>query len=97
LSDIRRRGRPSGGPWYPYDVFGNCKRLCRLLGLCFDIGGLTGDLPVADIGCADGDFSFLLSAMGCPVHAFDNPGTNADNLFFWTAIVLVIIAFTRIR
>jgi hypothetical protein len=80
LSGIRSRGLPSGGPWYPYDVFGNCKRLCRLLGLCFDIGALMGDLPVADIGCADGDFSFLLSAMGCPVHAFDNPGTNCNRM-----------------
>jgi hypothetical protein len=67
------------GPWYPYDIFGNLKRLWRLLGPCFDLGPFVAE-GVYDIGTADGDMALLLDSFGVQVAAIDNPSTNCNRM-----------------
>ena len=67
------------GVWYPYDIFGNLKRLWRLLGPCFDLGPLVGD-GIHDIGTADGDMALLFDSFGVDVAALDNPATNCNRM-----------------
>lgn len=70
-----------GFEWYRYDSLGNFFTLDRLLtGERRDLLKLTADLPVLDIGCADGDMALFLASLGCTVHAIDNPGTNCNGM-----------------
>jgi tRNA (mo5U34)-methyltransferase len=68
--------------WYPYDILGNVVHLGSLLtGENRDLGRLTGGLPVADIGAADGDLAFVLEhAAGWQMDIVDNPATNHNDL-----------------
>lgn len=77
LSRIRETNEPPSEGWYPYDVLANVPRLQRLL----DAAGLTlpdpkPDVPVLDIGAADGHLSFLFERLGYEVEAIDHPATN---------------------
>lgn len=68
--------------WYPYDTLGNLSHLEGLLSASHrDLGRLTGGLPVADIGAADGDLAFALEAeCGWSMHIVDNAPTNMNGL-----------------
>ncbi len=67
--------------WYPYDSLANFDHLNNLLtGPNRNLLDLAGGWPVLDIGCADGDVSFLLESLGCAVHAIDNPGPNCNRM-----------------
>ena len=63
--------------WYPWDSFGTITLLDRLLsGRHRYLQPLIGHLPMLDLGCGDGDLSFLFESLGCRVCAIDNPPTN---------------------
>lgn len=67
--------------WYPYDTLSNLVHLDQLLrGEYRSFDFLTGNLPVADIGAADGEFAFLLSRFGFHVDVFDHAPTNHNGL-----------------
>jgi SAM-dependent methyltransferase len=68
-------------PWYPYDSLGNFIWLDRLLtGAGRDLTNLVGDLPILDIGCADGATSFFLERAGFHVDVIDNPPTSFNGM-----------------
>src|SRR5260370_8455635 len=63
--------------WYPYSTFGVFPVLTPILREeRRDLLALAGAGPVLDIGCGDGDLSFLFESFGCRVMAIDNPRTN---------------------
>lgn len=68
--------------WYPYDILGNVVHLDRLLSAeNRDLNRLARDLPVADIGAADGDLAFVLEDVGgWQVDIVDNAATNMNGL-----------------
>jgi len=67
--------------WYPWDSFGTLTTLDRLLtGRHRFLDTLLGDDPVLDLGCGDGDLSYLFEALGCRVCAIDNPPTNYNRM-----------------
>ena len=95
ISEIHRRAsafrkrlggvkRKLGGKhlrWYPYDtllVFSVLERL--LSGDRRYFVDLAGARPVLDIGCGDGDISFLLESLGCRVDAIDFSATNFNQM-----------------
>jgi SAM-dependent methyltransferase len=77
LREAKSQIVPPDPGWYPWDSFGNLTLLDRLLtGRRRFLEPLIGDLPMLDLGCGDGDLSFLFESLGCRVCAIDNPPTN---------------------
>jgi 2-polyprenyl-3-methyl-5-hydroxy-6-metoxy-1,4-benzoquinol methylase len=75
------RSRIDGINWYLYDILGNLGALGALLGPGRDLASLSGGLPVADIGAADGDLSFVLEReLGWQMDIIDNAPTNMNGL-----------------
>jgi tRNA (mo5U34)-methyltransferase len=75
------RSQISGIDWYLYDILGNLGALGALLGPGRDLASLTGGQPVADIGAADGDLSFVLEReLGWQLDIVDNAPTNMNGL-----------------
>ena len=68
--------------WYPYGTMSNFIHLDRLLkGNHRRLLELIGELPVADIGAADGDLAFFLEHLGCQsVEIIDHAPTNYNGL-----------------
>ena len=63
--------------WYPYRTLANLWHFDSVLtGANRDLLSLAGDMPVVDIGGADGDLSFFFERFGCTVHLIDNSGTS---------------------
>jgi SAM-dependent methyltransferase len=84
--------------WYPWDSFGALTLLDRLLtGRHRFIEPLTGDLPVLDLGCGDGDLAFLLESLGCRVCAVDNPPTNYNRMAGVEALKIALDSSVRIE
>lgn len=98
LADVKREvGAPEPG-WYPWDSFGALTRLDQLLkGRHRFLEVLTGELPVLDVGCGDGDLSFLLEAVGCRVCAIDNPPTNYNGMAGVEALKIALNSSVRIE
>jgi hypothetical protein len=81
IQELKSRGAPDRGDWYPYDTMSNISHLDHLLPEGFrDLGRLARGRPVADIGAADGDLAFLLDRVGFDVEIIENPSTNANGL-----------------
>ncbi len=81
LQELKSRGAPDRGDWYPYDTMSNIAHLSRLLPDGYrDLSLLAQGRPVADIGAADGDLAFLLDRVGFDMEIIDNPPTNANGL-----------------
>jgi SAM-dependent methyltransferase len=90
-------GQPDPG-WYPWDSFGNLTIVDRLLkGRRRYLQPLIGDLPVLDLGCGDGDLSFLFEALGCRVCAVDNPPTNYNRMSGVEALKIALDSSVRIE
>jgi SAM-dependent methyltransferase len=67
--------------WYPYDCFANLFPVQRLLrDADLSIAEVAGNLPILDIGAADGALSFLFESLGYQVDALDNSGTNMNRM-----------------
>ena len=72
---------PADFPWYPWESLGNFEHLNNLLsGANRDLRNLIGDLPVADVGAADGDVSFFLERQGIVTDLVDYGPTNMNGL-----------------
>ena len=71
-----KRTPPGEFPWYPYDTMSDIGVLAPILEDHFAdfLTGLEG--PMLDIGCGDGDLSFLFASMGCEITAIDMPSSN---------------------
>lgn len=69
-------------PWYPYDILGNLAHVDTMLsGANRDLTRLAGNLPVADIGAADGDLAFMLEELaGWEIDIIDTAPTNMNGL-----------------
>jgi tRNA (mo5U34)-methyltransferase len=67
--------------WYPYDTLSNVQRIIELFTgneeAVFEAALRDG---VLDIGCQDGELSFLFESLGCQVTAIDNEATNHNGL-----------------
>lgn len=67
--------------WYPYDTLSSVDRIVRLLGNRHQqILDCARNEGVLDLGCQDGELSFLFESLGCPVTALDNPLSNHNGL-----------------
>ena len=76
-----RDSHPQPFEWYPYESLTNAGHIDRLLaGGHRDIFGTPGESPILDIGCGDGDLSFLFDSLGYPVTAIDHPSTNHNGM-----------------
>ena len=70
-----------GFEWYPYDSFGTLSILDGVFtGRERWLRSLIGREPVMDIGCGDGDMSFLLESLGARVYALDHAPTNYNHM-----------------
>jgi len=67
--------------WYPYDSFSNVTTLRPLLASKEDlITEAALREGVLDLGCQDGELSFLFGSMGANVTAIDHPTTNHNGM-----------------
>ncbi len=68
--------------WYPYDILANLVHVDRMLsGENRDLDRLAQNLPVADIGAADGDLAFALEDLaGWQFDIVDTAATNMNGL-----------------
>lgn len=84
--------------WYPWDSFGTLTLLDKLLtGRRRFLQPLVGDHPVLDLGCGDGDLSFLFESLGCRVCAIDNPPTNYNRMAGVEALKIALDSSVRIE
>lgn len=74
-----KQARLDGADWYPYDSFGNAEFFFELLGRIGDRGP-SQFANVLDVGCGDGDLSFLFERLGSNVVAVDWPRTNYNGM-----------------
>jgi tRNA (mo5U34)-methyltransferase len=87
LDRIKSSSRSPEFDWYPYSTFGVLPVLTPILREDRrDLLALAGAGPVLDIGCGDGDLSFLFESFGCRVTAIDNPSTNYNRTLGFTAL-----------
>lgn len=67
--------------WYPYDIMSNIWALFNVLtGENRTVFDRFGDLPILDIGAADGDLAFFLESLGHKVQIVDYGPTNYNQL-----------------
>jgi len=69
------------GEWYPFDTLSGLSTVTELVSsdyaaLARDIAGL----PVADLGCADGDLGLLFASWGAEVDAIDYAPNNYNRM-----------------
>ena len=68
-------------PWYPWGTLQNIAHLDTLLtGSARNLRNLVGELPVADVGAADGELSFFLERHGIICDVVDYAPTNMNGL-----------------
>ena len=87
---LRFRGRFEGAKraigqapfeWYRYDSFPNLFYIQHLLRhSSLSLRGVAAELPVLDLGAADGALSFFLESLGYRVHAVDFSGSNINRM-----------------
>ena len=81
IDGIRRSLDPTPFTWYPHNILANINFVETLLAEArVSLADLTGNRPVLDIGCADGDLAFFLEEQGCAATAVDYPSTNANGM-----------------
>ena len=84
--------------WYPWDSFGALTLLEGMLtGRNRFLQPLIGELPMLDLGCGDGDLSFLFESLGCRVCAVDNPPTNYNRMAGVETLKIALDSSVRIE
>jgi hypothetical protein len=67
--------------WYPYTTLSQLAAVGAILNNLGDpFESLAAGAPVLDIGCGDGDLSFLLASCGYEVLAIDHPRSNQNGM-----------------
>src|SRR5260370_3753222 len=93
LDKIKSGRRSPDFDWYPYNTFGVFPVLTPILREeRRDLLALAGAGPVLDIGCGDGDLSFLFESFGCRVMAIDNPRTNYNRTLGFTNLLAALLS-----
>jgi tRNA (mo5U34)-methyltransferase len=82
---LDRAREKAAGPstrWYPFPMLPAMAEILDslLTGSNRHLLDLAGGLPVADVGGADGDFSFFLESLGCDVDLIDHARTKQAGL-----------------
>ncbi len=81
LDAVKRRLGSKDLHWYPYDTLLVFPVLEKMLSSDHRyLLELARARPVLDIGCGDGDMSFLFESLGCRVQAIDHSGTNYNQM-----------------
>lgn len=81
LEAARQKVEPHDWSWYAYDTLGVCSHLEEMLAPSRrDLLDLIAGRPVLDIGCGDGELSFLFESLGSRVTAVDNSATGANKM-----------------
>jgi tRNA (mo5U34)-methyltransferase len=62
--------------WYPYNTISSIALLAPLLDANFSDFEVGLQSRMLDVGCGDGDLSFLFASLGCEVTAIDLPSCN---------------------
>jgi tRNA (mo5U34)-methyltransferase len=71
----------AGIAWYPYDSLASLDLLDQVLtGDSRRLPDPSCNEPILDIGCGDGDLSFLLESLGFTVHALDYAPNNFNGM-----------------
>ena len=71
----------SGCGWYPYESLSALSTVAGLISPVFDeVAESVRCAPVADIGCADGDFGMLFARWGAEVDAIDYAPNNFNRM-----------------
>lgn len=79
LAEVKQRPPSSIMNWYPYDTLSSLVHTEKVLSEQWPRFRRSLESgPVLDIGCGDGDLSFLFASLGCRVCAVDNPPTNCN-------------------
>lgn len=74
------RAEPGFG-WYPYESLSAVPTIAELIAPFFDeLRPCIVSDAVADIGCGDGDLSFLFARLGCEVDAIDFAANNFNRM-----------------
>jgi hypothetical protein len=74
LSDCKRTLGNAGFEWYPYDSLSNVEHIRRLFeGRHESVLQAALSKGVLDVGCGDGEMSFLFESLGCSVTAHRQP------------------------
>ena len=83
-AEVRQQKRIAALPgygWYPYDSLSALSIVAELISPVFDeIAESIVDAPVADVGCADGDFAMLFARWGADVDAIDYAPNNFNRM-----------------
>jgi len=81
IGEIKRKTGLPQGSWYPFDTLSCLPTLAGLLADDFDrVLASVRSAPVADIGCADGDFALLFARWGATVDALDYLPNNYNRM-----------------
>lgn len=81
LKQIKSEHELEGFTWYAYGSMSNLQHLQSLLGKDVEsIFKRNHDLPMMDIGAADGDMAFFLESQGFDIDILDYPPTNWNHL-----------------
>lgn len=81
LAKLKQANPPIGYTWYGYDILANIWHVDGLLkNEHRDLLSRVRDMPVADIGAADGDLGYFLERLGFDVDIIDWPAANWNGL-----------------
>ena len=81
LDKLKRGLGSSRLRWYPYDSLGVFTIMDGILAPeRRSLLELARGRPILDLGCGDGDVSFLFESLGCQVHAVDYSGANYNHM-----------------
>lgn len=95
FQESKKKAEPVDFGWYPYDTFGILDVLTRHLPVASLIDRIR-ELPIADLGGADGGASFFFESLGFEVDFIDYPRTNFNAMKGVRAIKLVAGSKVRI-
>ena len=81
IDKIKQEAPPGNFTWYGHDILSNLWHIEKLLSeRNRDLFSWVSEMPIADIGAADGDLSFFLQSRGFDVDIIDWPNTNWNGL-----------------
>ncbi len=87
IKDEKLKTPLSEGAWYPFDTLSCAATLTELISRDYaEFANGIGDMPVADVGCADGDLAMLFAQFGADVDAIDHAANNFNRMRGVTAL-----------